>query len=680
MYDELFQPLKIGSVEVPNRIAMMAMGVFSERLQNPDGSYTKDGADYYIERAKCGTGLIITGLIGVYGYTSRPFINRDPENYIKNQRYLCDGVHKYGSKIFVQLTAGVGRVGDNVVDPVAPSAIPNVWDPTLIHRPLTIDEIHNIIKKFGEGAHVAQQAGADGVEIHAVHEGYLLDQFATGFYNHRTDEYGGSLENRLRITTEIIQEIKRVCGKDFAVAVRYSVRSMVKDWNRGALPGEEFEEKGRDIEESIQAAKILEAAGCDALDCDNGTHDSWYWCHPPVYMPDNCNLPDSIIIKHNVNIPVISAGNFTDPALASKCIREGDLDMMGMGRQLLADPETPMKFKAGQLDDIRPCIKCHMGCYGHLYLTKEEGNDISCALNPACGREKELTLVPTDIPKRILVVGGGIAGMEAARVAALRGHRVEIMEKTDKLGGAFIAAAAPSFKNDDRKLLKWYEKKLKEAGVVIRLNTTVTKETIAKGNYDHVFVATGATERKLQDSFLQTPKVMYAKEALLADEVPGDNVLVIGGGLTGCEIAYELSLRGKKVSIAEMTPSILNVRGLSAANSNMLLDLIDYYKIPVYYNTKIADYDGKTAVLSQRLYDTLNCHGRPKLKTGAGPRGVEKIHKIPVDTIVISIGYISDNKLYESIKGDNVTLLGDADHPANVMNAVWQAYDVAMKI
>ena len=430
-YQHLFSPIKIGTVEVPNRIALLPMGVFSPRLMNNDGSYTKDGADYYIERAKGGTGLIITGLVPVPKGGGLPSIVNDVQSYTENMKYLADGVHKYGSKVFVMLTAMSGRASIHPTDP-APSSMPNVWDPSKNNPEMSIEDIHQYIEWFAQGAKAAKEAGIDGVEIHAVHEGYLLDQFTIAAWNKRNDEYGGSLENRLRFPCEIVKAIKKACGEDFPVSVRYSVVSKTKDFNRGALPGEEYKEFGRDYEESEKVAKMLEEAGYDMLDCDNGSYDAWYWPHPPVYMPKACNLEDVEKVKQWVNIPVICGGRFDDPALAEKEIATGKIDMMGMGRPLLADPDLANKFKEGREDDIRPCISCHFGCLARIFQVDKKtmgSKDISCALNPRCGMENHYNITKADILKKVAIVGGGIAGMEAARVAATRGHQVVFMKK-----------------------------------------------------------------------------------------------------------------------------------------------------------------------------------------------------------------------------------------------------------
>ena len=676
-YNHLFSPVKIGKVEIPNRIALLPMGVFSPRLMNHDGSYTKDGADYYIERAKGGTGLIITGLVPL-PKGGLPSILNDPESYVKNQKYLADGVHKYGSKVFIMISALSGRSSTNPNDP-APSSLPNVWDPTKNNPEMTKEDIEDYIRGFAIGAKAAKDAGIDGVEIHAVHEGYLLDQFTIANFNHRTDEYGGSLENRLRFPCEIVKAIKKECGEDFPVSVRYSVKSYTKGFNRGAVPGEEFEEFGRDLEESKKVAKILEEAGYDMLDCDNGTYDAWYWPHPPVYMPKALNLKDVAEIKKVVNIPVICGGRFDNPELADEAIADGRIDMMGMGRPLLADPELGRKFKEGREEDVRPCISCHFGCLARIFqidYEKMATKDISCALNPRCGMENHYNITPAETKKKIAVVGGGIAGMEAARVAALRGHDVDLYEKTDTLGGVFVAAAAFDFKDDDRSMLVWYRKQMKDTGVNVLLNTEFKPEN--RSAYDEVFVATGAKERKLNTPGFDSEKVRYAVDVLQNQNIKDQNVVIVGGGLTGCELAYDLARKNKKVTLVETMPTILNVEGLSAANYNCLMDLMEYYKVDILKSSQVLCYENGEAVVETTTTNVPNSNGRALVMS---LQGVHKtVKRIPADTVIVSVGYTSDQELYNAIKDEHVHLLGDADHPGNLMTAIWGAYTTALNI
>ncbi|ETA81203.1 oxidoreductase [Youngiibacter fragilis] len=677
-YPALFSPVKIGSMEVKNRIAMMPMGVFSPRLMGPNGAYTKDGADYYIERAKGGTGLIITGLLPVAWLPKGHGPGDQGEGfykYIEQQKYLADGIHKYGSKVIVQITALSGRSSMHHTDP-APSELPNVWDPTHNNREMTAAEIKDYIEMFANAALANKMAGIDGVEVHAVHEGYLLDQFTMENTNHRTDEYGGSLENRLRFPTEIVQAIKAKCGSDFPVTVRYSVKSYMKGFNRGALPGEKFTEFGRDYEESIVVANMLAEAGYDALNCDNGSYDSWYWPHPPVYMPKACNLEDVKFLRKHVSIPVICAGKFDDPALADREIAEGGIDMMGMGRPLLADPYMADKFMAGEESDIRPCIGCHNGCLSRIFQMK----DISCAVNPACGRELTYGIGKADKVKKVLVVGGGIGGMEAARVCALRGHSVDLYEKTGRLGGQFIPASAFDYKEDDRRLLTWYEKQVKDTGVNVHLNSYADKDLIKASGYDEIFVATGAVEKKLATPGFDQKNVTYTIDTLMNGNVDGENILIVGGGLTGIEIACDLGKKGKRVTVVEATDTILNSFGLSAANYNMLMEMIDYYKVNVMKSTVVTKYENGVADLVTTVKNYPNINNRAKLMFAAGPGGMPVPSQVKADHVIVSVGYVSDNSLYEEVRADNVHLIGDAVKPENVMKAVWDAYDAARMI
>jgi len=437
-YPILFTPIKIGKCEIKNRYVMATMGPGG--FCDEQGCYNEKGIEYYVERAKGGAGLIITGVTYVENdiekcvMPSMPCPTINPLNFIKTARPMTERIHAYGAKIFSQLSGGFGRVSiPSIVGrvAVAPSPIPHRFLDGVTCTELTKDQIHTYIKKFAEGAAVCKKAGFDGVEIHAVHEGYLIDQFAISFYNHRTDEYGGSLENRLRFAIEIVQAIKAECGSDFPVSLRFSLKSFIKDWRKGGLPGEDFVERGRDIEEGKLAAQMLVAAGYDALNADVGTYDSWYWNHPPMYMKKGMYLPYNEILKTLVDVPIITAGRMDDPALAASSIENGQTDMIALGRPLLADAEIPNKIMRDDFEDVRPCLSCQEGCMGRLAVYAQ----ISCAVNPVCGRENEYGLSPAMQKKSILIVGGGVAGMEAARVCAVRGHKVTLLEKGTRLGG-----------------------------------------------------------------------------------------------------------------------------------------------------------------------------------------------------------------------------------------------------
>ncbi len=480
-YANLFTPVTIGSVTIKNRFALAPMGPLG--LGDADGGFNQRGIDYYTERAKGGTGLIITGVTFVdnhveeHGMPNVPCPTHNDVHFVRTAREMTERIHAYDAKVFLQMSGGFGRVTipTNLGEypPVAPSAIPHRWLDKIC-RPLTVEEIHEIVKKFGDGAYNAKRAGFDGVQIHAVHEGYLIDQFAISLFNQRTDEYGGSLENRLRFAKEIVEEIKARCGKDFPVTLRYSPKSFIKDFRKGALPGEEFEEKGRDIDEGVEAAKLLVSYGYDALDTDVGSYDAWWWSHPPMYQEKGLYRPYCKLMKDNVDVPVICAGRMDDPNMASEAIANGTCDMISLGRPLLADPDYVNKLRAGRAAEIRPCISCQEGCMGRI----QTYSMLNCAVNPQACRERVTAYLPILRPKRVCIVGGGVAGCEAARVLALRGHKPEVFEKTNQLGGNLIPGGAPDFKEDDRALAKWYGTQMEKLSVPVHFSTTVTKEMV----------------------------------------------------------------------------------------------------------------------------------------------------------------------------------------------------------
>jgi 2-enoate reductase len=664
----MFEPWKIGNVEIKNRVTMVAMGIHSKRMVNSDCSYTQDGIDYFAERAKGGVGLIITGGLAVQNKFEsieggNSITNSDGVAFVANMKKLTDEVHKYGTKIISQLGAGSGRTAPVWFmsgEAIGPSdGLPNVWKPEIKHRALTKDEIELYLQGFEVSAKLCKDAGFDGVEIHAMHEGYLLDQFSLKNMNTRDDEYGGPvLENRLRFVKEIAERIHAACGDDFPVLMRYSVTSKMKGYNQGALPGETFEEFGRDREESVEVAKLLQKYGYAALDADNGTYDSWFWAHPPVYMPEACNLDDCAFIKEHVDIPVICAGRMENPEIGAKAIAEGKIDSIGLARSLLADPEWAKKVEKGDVEDIRPCIACHVGCLQRIFNMK----DMSCALNPTCCNERAYELKPAAETRNVMVIGGGIAGMEAARVCALRGHNVHLYEKTNVLGGMFIAASSMSFKKADKKLIEWYKHQMEKTGVKVHLNCEVTIDMVKEASPDVVYVATGSKARKLQGvAGAEKPHVISAVDALLNKTCEGENVVIVGGGLTGIEIAYDKALAGKHVNVVEMLPQIFgNKQDLCAANENMLRMAIQQYKIGIHTEAKLVEIRDHEVVIEKADEQVV----------------------LPADCVICSIGYIPNNGLLKELQenGIRVESLGDCDHVSNLMGAIWKAFESAKEI
>jgi len=666
MSKKLFEPIKIGKLTVKNRIAMAPMGNIG--LATHDGCFSQRAVEYFVERAKGGTGLIITGVTKVENEIEKfklgiaPVISENPARFIQSAGEMTERVHAYGSKIFLQLGVGFGRVASpHMLDcqPVAPSAIPNYWEPTVTCRELTTEEVETLVKKTAVAAYIAAEAGFDGVEIHAVHEGYLLDQFTIAMFNKRTDKYGGDLLGRLRFPIEIVKAIKKTVGQDFPVQLRFSVKSFIKDWNQGGLPGESFEEKGRDIEEGLKAAKILEKAGYDAFNADGGSYDAWYWAHPPVYQEHGLYLPLTQKLKEVVKVPVLAAGRMEVPELAVKTAEEGKAaDMVVIGRGLLADPHWPNKVKTGNTEDIRPCIGCHDGCMGRIF----RGRPLSCAVNPACGREKEYGIEPAARVKNVLVIGGGVAGMEAARVAALRGYKVKLYEKTDKLGGHVLEAGAPEFKQDDERLLQWYETQLEKLGVEVIMNTTVTPEMVEKENPDAVVVATGSTPVKLDVPGIDDEKVVEVTDLLLNNKPTGEKVVVVGGGLSGCEAALWLAQQGKQVTIVEMLDDIMKAGDpVPHMNATMLKDLLAHNKVKIITNTALSEVTDRGIMVIDKSFAK---------------------QEIPAETVVLAVGLKAESELYNAIadKYSDIYLVGDAKQPKKIMDAIWDAYEIARSI
>ena len=678
-YEALFTPWKIKDVEIKNRIVLCPMGGTSlfGWMEFTGCHFDKEAANFFLERAKNNVGLIIPGIAPVRDTILGKWLWKNKKMF-KELKVFMDEIHKTGAKLFIQLTAGMGRswaITDHIaplhknkltraiVKPIidtsynlaSPSECPSRWDEEITCPAMTKKEIAEIIDAFAKTAKLCMDAGVDGVEVHAVHEGYLLDQFTMEFFNKRTDEYGGSFENRYRFPVEIVKAIKAQCGENFPVSLRYSVESKMKGFQKGAMPGESYTEVGRTMEESEKAAKYLQDAGYDMLNADNGTYDSWYWAHPPMYMPQNCNLDDVAHIKKFVDIPVVCAGRM-DPDVGAEAIAEGRIDAMGVARQFLADPQWITKLLDERLEDIRPCICCHAGCF-NFCKHKGHANDqglsdtrglARCAINPPTMQSKKYAIKPAAKAKTVAVIGGGIGGMESALVCAKRGHKVTLYEKSSQLGGVFIAAAAPSFKEKDRDLITWYRRELSKYPIEIKLNTEVSD--ISSLQADEVIVATGAVANRIPVPGIEHG--IQAVDFLLGAEV-GKHVVIIGGGLTGCEIAYELYLQGKKPTIVEMKDDLIAVSGVCLANSSYLRDFFETNNVSTYLSTKLLAVEEGGVKVSQN----------------------GKEFKIEADSVILSTGYHP-----APVAKKGVHLVGDCQKVGNLRSVIWGAWDTCMKI
>ncbi|MCR0472815.1 FAD-dependent oxidoreductase [[Clostridium] innocuum] len=644
-------------MEIRNRFAMapMAMGQLDDHW-----AYKQESIDHFTERARGGTGLIITGAnfienrIEKHRKASFPCPLEDPQSYMTQLKKMSDNIHAYNSKLFVQLTAGLGRsaipamILDNTF--VAPSATTNRWDPSIQHRALTTEEIYELIKDFATCAMLAKMGGADGIEVHAVHEGYLLDNFTMEYFNQREDEFGGDLMGRLRFPLAILQAVKQACGKDFPVILRFSLKSFIRAERHGILPGESYPELGRDIEEGLQFAKILTEAGYDALNVDAGSYDAWYWAHPPFFQDRGLYLPFAEKVKKVVKVPVLTAGRMGYPQLAADALQEGKCDMVVLGRPLLADPEFVNKMRQGNIQDIRPCLSCHDGCFNRAHSMRL----MSCAVNPQCNREKEAAFCKAEHTKSCLVIGGGPAGMEAARVLALRGHTVTLVEKEKQLGGMYRWASVPEFKDDGKLLISWYEHQMERLKVQVELNSDVQAQDPRIEAADVVICATGS------HAFLPPIKgIEYgvtAVDVLKGAVTAKKEATIIGGGLVGCELAIWLSQHGKSVRIIEMADTLMSTGAPADMNKQMILELLEHHQVEIRLQTKPQEIREHEIVVETQ---------------GA-------IQELASDCTILALGYRSNRSLYDQIllKAKDIYNIGDSSHPKDIMEGIWDAYEL----
>ena len=693
-YEALFTPWKVGNVEVKNRIVQCSMGGTSLFGWMEPSHLDKEAAYFLLNRAQDGVGLILPGMQCIKDAIGGRWLYQN-EKMFKDLKKYMEEFHKTGAKLFIQLAAGMGRsmaitkpmilllqhpVLGKLASPVADldyitasaSATPNRWYDEVKSRPMTIKEIHDQVEAFAKTSKLLKEAGVDGVEIHAVHEGYLLDQFTISNMNYRTDEYGGSFENRYRFPVEIVQAIKRECGSDFPVSLRYSVVSKTKDWGKGAMPYEEdFKEFGRDMEESEKAVKYLEDAGYDMFNCDNGTYDAWYWAHPPQYMPDNCNLSYVEHIKNYTSKPVVCAGRM-DPVKAAEEIAAGRLDAVAIARQNLVDHEWIHKILEGREDEIKPCIRCHNGCFNMAKFAgtpniQHLGDSLHlarCALNPTTMQHNKYKIVPTKSPKKVAVIGGGIGGMECALVLKQRGHIPTLFEKSGELGGLFLTASAMTFKENDKELIRWYRREIEKSGIEVHLNTEVNDLGTLRG-YDDIIVATGSVPRTMP-GIKGFEKALTFTQVLKEKHELGDKVLFIGGGQSSCEAAYDLLLNyGKHPIIVEYANDLVAAQATCLANTSYLRDAMEYHKVPVYLHSTVTEITDKGCTVKN-------------VQTGES-------FFVECDNVVNGIGFVptpvGGRTASRKVKGkETIFRVGDCVAIGNLRTVIWRAWDVCMKI
>ena len=620
--EKIFTPFKIGNCEIPNRLVVPAM------VANmcPDGTATEQYIKYHEEKAKGGWGLIITEDYRINenaaGYPAVAALY--DESQIPSHKKFTDTIHQYGTKVFCQIYHAGRQANHNVnggVQPLSSSPVPCPWNKEVPHE-LTVEEIHQLVKDFGRTALNAKKAGFDGIEIHAAH-GYLVHEFLSPNCNHRIDEYGGTYENRMRFLKEIMEEVRAQVGEDYPISVRFSAQ--------------ENSEGGRRFFESRQMIKDIEEMGADALHLSNGMYGvrSSLGIVASFFQQHGWNMDFAEEAKKIVNIPVITVGRIAEPAMAEDIIASGKADFVAMGRESLTDPHWPNKAKTGCNNDIRHCIGCLQGCTASTY----QGVPIYCLVNPELGHEYEYDYSKAEVSKKVYIAGAGVAGMEAARAAAIKGHQVEIFEKNNTVGGQFISAAYPPFKGEFATYTAWLSREIKKYdNITLHLNTELTAEMVKEAKPDKVIIASGAKPVIPNVPGIHNKNVVLAEDVLLGKSDAGMNVLVVGGGMVGSETAAYLGMQCKsKVAIVEMRDAI--AMDMEAGIRDDLKDCLRRCYVEEFTGTSIAGVTDEGALLKKGDEVTL----------------------YPCDTVVLAIGTRSYCPLAEELKDICETVVvGDA--------------------
>jgi 2,4-dienoyl-CoA reductase-like NADH-dependent reductase (Old Yellow Enzyme family)/thioredoxin reductase len=638
-FPHLFKEGRIGNVKIKNRITMLPM---ARQFQGFNGEVTQKTIDYYTERAKGGVGLIILGSTRVYPPGHQFFtpasLNIGDDRYLPGHCDLSQALKAYGAKVSIQF----GHIGGQTVAPsVAASNVQQFFcdgTPYSVPRPITRGEIYDTIEQFAKGAERARTAGYDMVELHAAHA-YLLGGFLSPKLNQRTDEFGGSLENRTRIVVEMITQIKRLTGSDFPVCVRISA--------------DDYMEGGIGLAESPQMAKIFESAGADVISVSAGSHETQHLSNDTMRMEEDFKRPLFEAIKSAVKVPIIVAGGYRNPEKAEKIVADGIADFLGMARSFLADAKWAQKAAEGRSEDIRRCVSCGECLYrlGGKF-TYPQG----CSVNAVFSREGSWAEIkPAEIKKKVMIVGGGPAGMEAARVASLRGHDVTLYEKKGELGGQLVLAASPTGKERLIWIREYLATQLEKQQVKVKLGSTMTMEIIASENPDEIIVATGA-EPKIPDFVDANDARLVSAWDILSGETERTNqkVVIVGGSMMGCETAEFLAERGNEVSVIKMRPGADMAVDCEPTNRQGLLEALDANKVNLLSDYKIENFTSDGAKI---------------VKRGTGDELT-----LAADTIVLALGSSPQRQLAEALEkaGRPFHPIGDCENPHNIRQAIYQ--------
>jgi 2,4-dienoyl-CoA reductase-like NADH-dependent reductase (Old Yellow Enzyme family)/thioredoxin reductase len=637
--NKVFEPIQINRLTLKNRMVVSAMVTL---YANADGTANEKFIAYHEEKAKGGWGLIITEDYIINptagGYDRLPGLYKDEQ--IESHRALTDRVHAAGGHIFAQIYHAGRETSSDVtgVQPVAPSPIKDHVMPE-IPRELTKAEIEELVEQFGDCALRVKKAGFDGVELHGAH-GYLIGQFVSPVSNKRTDEYGGTIYGRAKFALDIVKNVRQKVGPDFPVTYRMSTV--------------EYVDGGLGINEAKALAMMLEEAGIDAIHCSQGVYGSMHVIIAPSIVPNGYYIDNAAEIKKVVNIPVIAVGGrVNDPALAEEILRSGKADMVTMGRASLADPALPKKAADGRREDIIHCIGCLQGCTGGIST-----GAVRCLVNPMTGMEDVYSWNTVTNPKRVFVAGGGVAGCEAAIVAAKRGHQVTLFEQSNQLGGQWLAAAIPNGKTEFTTFVKWQTEQLSKLGVDVKLNMSLTREKLLEENPDALIVATGSCARVPKIAGANQDYVVLANEVLLGKKSIGEKIVIVGGGLVGCETAEFLASHGKQVTVIEMMDDI--VRDGEPSPMYYLRKNLKKQNVTVYTQTKVVSLENHT----------VSCEkdGQQFVLDG-------------IDHVVIAIGAVANDTLSKVTDFSGLVIpVGDAKQARNGLMAIREGFEAGMTI
>lgn len=643
-YSVLWRPIDINKCRIRNRISMSGMGTFTPTTV--DQVETESGLRYYEERAKGGIGLIHTGAYFIDEKCAQGGRTLDfsSDKSIPSGTQLTERVHRWGAKIFAQLSCGTGRngmpqIGERV--PISSSENPSFYNPSMICRALTVDEIHEMMEHWKVAAQNAVFMGFDGIQIHA-HAGYLMDQFMSEIWNHRKDQYGGSFENRCRFAMETVDAIRSVVGPDFPITYRISLDHR--------FPG------GRTIEESMKILDVLDKCGIDAFDIDAACYETMDYIFPTRYTGEACMAYVCEEARKHITHPIINTGNHSMES-AVELIESGNADIAQFGRQSIADPQFANKLREGRREDVRPCIVCNEECIGRIFgrLTQ-----LSCTVNPSVGFETAMEVKPVSKPTNVVVIGGGPGGLEAARCAAERGCSVTLYEKGDKIGGTFLTIATGDFKWRIPQLIEWYGVQLKKLGVKVVLNAEIKADDPVLKSADAIFVATGSKSVMPNIPGIDNKKVVDVVDIHKNGMPEGERVVICGGGLSACDTAIEYGAKGgRKFTIVEMLPQLAS--DVMVVNKISIDRLLNEYGVEQLTSTKVI---------------------------GVTDEGVEVEHEgakrvVPADVIVSAFGRSRNLELADAIQNaypTKTTIIGDCMKPAKAGPAIREGFYAAMAL